>query len=183
LTVKDKAPSTVDLYNATSSYTVNEGATVTLSAKITFNDGSIVDPATTVTYVITSGGAYASLTTSNGVATITGGTVTANQSVVITATYTAPDGKTKTGTRTITVSNSVKLVTGLVMDTTAASPYYEGSTVTLRVREQYDDGSFSTNITSGVTWSVSNTSYATVSGVTATLGSVTGDQCCLLKRH
>jgi hypothetical protein len=176
VTVKDNTVSSVVLYNDSASYSVNEGATITLKAKATFTDGSIVDAPTTMSYSITSGSAYASLSTASGIATITGGTVTANQSITVTGTYTAPDGKVMTATKTITVTNSVKLVTSVVVDTVQVAPYYENTNLVLRVRELYDDGSYGSNITSGVTWALTDSSLAVMTGVTAALATVTGDK-------
>ena len=139
--------------------TVNESSTSTYSATVTWDDGSTstVTPTWSIASTI-----YAQINSSTGV--LTTRAVSADQSVMVTAGYTA-GGVTKTVTKSVTISN-VPYPTALAI--TGSASVNENSTATYSAAATWDDGS-----TSAVTptWSVSPTTYAstTASGLLTTL--------------
>ncbi len=134
--------------------TVEEGATVTLTATVT--PGNATDK--TVTWS----------TSNEAIATVSGGVVTGVKAGEVTITAKAGD-KSATCTVTVTAKQSTEdpddpiVVTGITLDKTTAT-VKEGATVTLTATVTPENATDKT-----VTWSTSNEAIATVSG-----GVVTG---------
>lgn len=178
VTVKDLTPNLLTLTQLTGgSNAVDEEGTATFKSVIRLTDSTTFDATGNVVYTVTAGSAYVTVNEADGILTVTGLNVTANQNVTLRGVYTHTDGKTVTGNLNIVVRNTIQRVADVVV--AVANPkaaYYEGETVALVVREKYDDGMTGAPITSGLTWTVSNNALASVSGTTATLNAVTGDQ-------
>lgn len=172
--IKNIVPVSIEIYNAGSTYQVNEGQSLTLKSRITLSNGVVLTDPIETSYQLDST-SYATLSDLNGVATIVGKTVTANQAVVVQASY-MRDGVTVTNTKSVTINNSTALITSLVLDSVDVVPYMEGSTLSLRLRELNDESNYGAPITSGIVWNVSPSNLASVSGATATLGQVSGNQ-------
>ena len=134
--------------------TVEEGATVTLTATVTPDNATDK----TVTWS----------TSNEAIATVSGGVVTGVKAGEVTITAKAGD-KSATCTVTVTAKQSTEdpddpiVVTGITLDKTTAT-VEEGATVTLTATVTPDNATDKT-----VTWSTSNEAIATVSG-----GVVTG---------
>ena len=138
---------------------VNEGATGTYTATGTWDDGTT----TAISPTWSENSTYASIST-GGV--LTASTVTANQTVTVTATYGG-----RTGTASVTIVNAAAVLTGVTVS--GPSSVNEGATGTYTATGTWDNG---TTAAISPTWSVS-TSYASIgSGGLLTAAMVTANQ-------
>ena len=165
------------LYNDAGVYSVNEGSSITLKAKVTFNNSSVQYP-TAVTYSLsTADQAYATLSTdpATGVVTITTKDLIADKTITVTGTYANSDapGGQLTASKAINLKY-VRSVIGLDLSITPNGPFYEGQSFSLVLKQKYDDGTFGAAITSGMTWS-DVSAYATISNNTITFKTVNAD--------
>ena len=140
---------------------VKENGTATYTATASWSDGST----TPVSPTWSENSAYASISAA-GVLTTT--SVTSNQNVTITATYTS-GGVTKSATKSVTIVNTT--LTGLSISGPAS--VNEKSTATYTATASWSDGS---TTTVAPTWS-ENSAYASISsGGVLTTASVTRNQ-------
>jgi uncharacterized protein YjdB len=139
-----------------SAATLAIGATLGLEATGTYADGSTAD--------LTSSAVWSS--SSAAVATVSSGTVTAVATG--TATITAAFGG-KSGTATITVSPA-KLLSITISPAPATLPM--GATLSFKASGLYEGGS-TRDVTADVTWSIADTSIATISNATGSNGRAT----------
>ena len=146
--------------------TVNSGATATYIATATWSDGTTqAVPATWSVSPTT----YATINPSTGV--LTAGAVTANQTVVVSASYTSGSA-TKTDSRSVTIAYVQATLNSITISGSAS--VNENATATYTATATWGDG---TTTSVSPTWSVSPTTYANVStsGVLTTLA-VTSNQ-------
>ena len=138
---------------------VNEGATGTYTATGTWDNGTTA----AISPTWSENSTYASIST-GGV--LTAATVTANQTVTVTATYGG-----RTGTASVTIVNAAAVLTGVTVS--GPSSVNEGGTGTYTATGTWDNG---TTAAVSPTWSVS-TSYASIgSGGVLTAAMVTANQ-------
>lgn len=161
-TVPAKTLSGISIGGASS---VNEGTTSAYTATATWSDGSTTSVTPTWSLSSTS---YASINSSGA---LTAGSVTANQTVTVNASYTS-GGVTRTAAKSVTVANVAAALSGIVIN--GASSVNEGTTSTYTVSAAWSDGT-STTVTPS--WGVSGTTYASInsSGV-LTAASVAANQ-------
>lgn len=143
---------------------LNEGTSATYTATATFSDGSTK----TVTPTWSENSSYASITASG---VLTAASVSSNQTVTITASY-STGGITKSATKSVTIVN---LVTKTLSSLTISGPssVAENSSATFTATAKFSDGT-----TAPVTaiWS-ENSSYATISSTgVLTTGTVSRNQ-------
>ncbi len=143
---------------------VDEGGTGTYAATATWSNSTT----SSVTPTWSENSSYATIS-SGGV--LTASTVTSNQSVTVTASYTS-GGVTKTATRAVTIANVTATVGSLSVS--GPSAVNEGGTGTYAAAATWSD-STTTSVTP--TWSVSPATYATISsGGVLTASTVTSNQ-------
>jgi subtilisin family serine protease len=129
--------------------TVNENSTATYTATAGWSDGST----STVTPNWAEDSAYTTISTTG---VLTASSVTADQTVTITASYTS-GGVTKTDTHSVTVVNIPLALTGLTID--GPDTVNENNTATYTATASWNDGTTSTVTPS---WT-EDSSYATIS--------------------
>jgi len=138
---------------------VNEGATGTYTATGTWDNGTTA----AISPTWSENSTYASIST-GGV--LTAATVTANQTVTVTATYGG-----RTGTASVTIVNAAAVLTGVTVS--GPSSVNEGATGTYTATGTWDNG---TTAAVSPTWS-ENSTYASISsGGVLTAAAVTANQ-------
>jgi len=133
---------------------LEQGDTYNLIAKATTVGGTTTDVTATATW-----------TTSDGtIATVAAGVVTAQTlgGSANTATISAESGGV-TGTAIVMVSTTATLPTSLNVTTTGGSTLTISPLTTLQLKATASVSGSDTNVTGLVTWSIPNTTYATVS--------------------
>jgi hypothetical protein len=138
---------------------VNEGATGTFTATGTWDNG-------TTSAISPTWSENSSYATIGAGGLLTASTVTANQTVTVTASYGG-----RTGTRSVTIVNAAAALTSIAVN--GPSSVNEGGAVTYTATGTWDDG---TTSAISPTWS-ENSSYATIgSGGLLTASTVTANQ-------
>ncbi len=117
---------------------------------------------TNTTYATLSGG------------TLTAGTVTADQTITLNATYTE-NGVSKTATLPVTIVNTANVLTGLAIS--GAASVNEGSTSAYTLTASYANNP---SVTVTGTLALLNTTYASMTGGTLTAATVTANQAVTL---
>ncbi|KAB2965054.1 MAG: hypothetical protein F9K18_06970, partial [Thermoanaerobaculia bacterium] len=151
VTIIDLAP-TLTALTITGPASVNENSTANYTATASWSDGSTTNVTGSASWSENS--SYASI--SAGV--LTTGEVPSNQSVTITASYTA-GGVTQQDTHAVTIVNLTATLTALTI--TGPASVNENSTANYTATASWSDGS-TTNVTGSASWS-ENSSYASIS--------------------
>jgi len=161
-TVPAKTLSGISIGGASS---VNEGTTSAYTATATWSDGSTTSVTPTWSLSSTS---YASINSSGA---LTAGSVAANQTVTVSASYTS-GGITKAATKTVTIANVTATLAGITIG--GAASVNEGATALYTATASWSDG---TTSSVAPTWSLSGTAYAAINSVgVLTAGSVSANQ-------
>lgn len=162
-TVKAIKPVSMILTNEGNSFRVNEDGEAELYAEVMLNNGSKIVKPESVVYEVISGDEFIEIENVDGVLTIRGKDVIGGDAQsVITGTYTGEDGDELVATSTITITDSVKVQTGITIEVLSAEPHYELSNVNLRVRNVFDDESYNTVGALGAVYKVTPASAGTV---------------------
>lgn len=182
INVKNLAPEAVEIKALTGGLSIDEGTSKEFKAEVLMTNGTKFFATDNVVFEIRGSapaGVSLSYEPATGICTITNSNVVSTTSITVRATFTNPNGGEKVyGEAQISLVDKIQRVVDLIVSTAdGKSTYFEGSTVQLVVKQKYDNNSLSNAITSGVTWTVNNTLFGSISASNlATLAAVSGDK-------
>ena len=162
-------PRTLTAISVTGQSSVNENTSANYTATATFSDGSSSNVTSSTIWSENS-----AVTTINSSGQLAAGSVTSNQAVTVTATYTYA-GVTKSGTKAITVVDVPPPRTLTAISVTGQSSVNENTSANYTATATFSDGTSST-VTSSSTWSENSTVTTISASGVLSAGSVTSNQ-------